>query len=85
MKHIRIIVFFRPGTAHLRSFEMRAERMLEAKVISKLPKFDVEKGTLQGFYVVVITCLKKDWPAWFAFYQACNLCCNNRPLMVGTE
>jgi hypothetical protein len=85
MAIVRITTFFKPGTSHLSSFESRAEWLLQNGILEAMPVITICEGHLKPFWVVKIECTENDRKVWLGFNEGCNLCVNNRPLMVGTE
>ena len=85
MATVHITTFFKPGRSHLASFEIRAKKLLDFKILEAMPVITVQDGYLKGFWTVVIECTEADRKVWFGFMEGVDLCVNQPSLMVGTD
>jgi hypothetical protein len=80
-----ISVFYRPGSSHLKSIEIKGREALELGMISAMPNISAEQSEKTDSWLIVIVCNPEDRPFWFGFYLGRNWCLDNRQIAVGCD
>jgi len=98
MKILKLLVMFEPTKAQFESIRLRAERAVKEGFLFTVPILTKEEAsfivkpidivnnkTLNGFWYIKMECIDQDYNYWIGFLEGCDMCRNNRAIMVGND